>query len=136
MAGVSTYSIGVFAAIANGEPAPPKWAGLKFFNVYGPNEYHKGAMRSAIAVNYANIVAGIRRLRSYRSDYPDGGQMRDFVYVADCAAIALWMLIILSHQCLQRRQRKGAHLARLDEGHVQGGWHPGSRSNSLICRKA
>jgi ADP-L-glycero-D-manno-heptose 6-epimerase len=84
----------VLRAIANGEPAPPKWAGLKFFNVYGPNEYHKGAMRSAIAVNYANIVAGIpmRLFRSYRSDYPDGGQMRDFVYVADCAAIALWML--------------------------------------------
>ncbi len=74
--------------------SPPFWAGLRFFNVYGPNEYHKGSMRSVIAVNYPKIVAGepMRLFRSYRPEYRDGGQKRDFVYVADCVDVILWML--------------------------------------------
>lgn len=77
-----------------GAPCPPKWAGLKFFNVYGPNEYHKGSMRSVIAVNYEKIAAGepMRLFRSYRPDYEHGGQKRDFVYVGDCVSVILWML--------------------------------------------
>ncbi|MGO9484965.1 MAG: ADP-glyceromanno-heptose 6-epimerase [Rhodomicrobium sp.] len=76
------------------EPAPPKWAGLKFFNVYGPNEYHKGSMRSVIAANYEAVAAGapLRLFRSDHKDYADGGQMRDFIYVTDCVAVVLWML--------------------------------------------
>jgi len=73
---------------------PPQWAGLKFFNVYGPNEYHKGAMQSVIATNYASVRAGrpIRLFRSRRAGYPDGGQLRDFVYVRDCVDVVLWLL--------------------------------------------
>ena len=77
-----------------GVPLPPQCAGLKFFNVYGPNEYHKGSMRSVIARNFAGVCAGepLRLFRSYRPDYADGGQLRDFIYVADCADLVLWLL--------------------------------------------
>jgi ADP-L-glycero-D-manno-heptose 6-epimerase len=74
--------------------APPLWVGLKFFNVFGPNEYHKGEMMSLVAKNYARIAAGepIRLFRSHRPDVADGAQSRDFVYVKDCAEIMLWLL--------------------------------------------
>ena len=77
-----------------GEPLPPQCVGLKFFNVYGPNEYHKGAMMSFIAKNFRAAADGgaVRLFRSYRADYPDGGQCRDFVHVDDCVAVMLWML--------------------------------------------
>jgi ADP-L-glycero-D-manno-heptose 6-epimerase len=79
---------------AQGKPLPPQWVGLKFFNVYGPNEYHKGSMQSVVAKNYA-LVRGGRPLglfRSYRPAYADGGQLRDFVYVQDCVDVVLWLL--------------------------------------------
>lgn len=84
----------VLAAVEGKEVQPPKWAGLKFFNVYGPNEYHKGKMQSVVAHNCARLAAGepLRLFRSYNSGYADGGQMRDFVYVRDCVATILWML--------------------------------------------
>ncbi len=71
--------------------APPRWFGLKFFNVFGPNEYHKGEMRSLVAKNYARVAAGeaVRLFKSYRPDFADGGQLRDFVYVKDCVAALL-----------------------------------------------
>jgi ADP-L-glycero-D-manno-heptose 6-epimerase len=80
--------------VAEGRPAPPVWAGLKFFNVYGPNEGHKGPMRSVALQLYETLSAGgqVKLFRSHRPDYADGGQLRDFVYVADCAAAVLWML--------------------------------------------
>src|SRR6266851_5744757 len=61
-------------------------AGFKFFNVYGPNEYHKGAMKSVVAQIYPRAVTGepARLFRSHRPDVADGGQKRDFVYVRDC----------------------------------------------------
>src|SRR6185437_1790329 len=73
--------------------APPRWVGLKFFNVFGPNEYHKGEMQSLVAKNYRRVVAGepIRLFKSYRPDFADGAQRRDFVYVKDCAAAMLWL---------------------------------------------
>ena len=73
--------------------APPFWAGLKFFNVFGPNEYHKGDMTSLVVKNHRAIAAGetIRLFRSHRPDFRDGEQTRDFVYVKDCAAITLWL---------------------------------------------
>ncbi len=73
--------------------APPFWAGLKFFNVFGPNEYHKGEMQSLVAKNYRRVADGapIRLFKSYRPDFADGGQLRDFVYVKDCAAAVLWL---------------------------------------------
>jgi ADP-L-glycero-D-manno-heptose 6-epimerase len=73
--------------------APPAWYGLKFFNVFGPNEYHKGEMMSLVAKNYAKIVAGetIRLFKSHREGIADGEQSRDFIYVKDCAAAMLWL---------------------------------------------
>ncbi len=75
-------------------PRPPQWAAIKFFNVYGPNEYHKGSMMSVIARNTAAVTGGepMRLFRSYRSDYADGGQLRDFVYVRDCVDVIAWLL--------------------------------------------
>jgi len=73
--------------------APDGWAGLKFFNVYGPNEYHKGSMKSVIAQIYPSVSKGetVRLFRSHRPDYQDGGQLRDFVYVRDVARVAAWL---------------------------------------------
>ncbi len=73
--------------------APPHWAGLKFFNVFGPNEYHKGDMMSLVAKNYRKLAAGetIRLFKSHRADYRNGEQRRDFVYVKDCVAAMLWL---------------------------------------------
>ncbi len=74
--------------------APPKWAGLKFFNVYGPNEYHKGTMRSMVAKNFENVFTGqnVQLFRSKNPDYLDGDQMRDFVYVKDCVSVISWLI--------------------------------------------
>jgi ADP-L-glycero-D-manno-heptose 6-epimerase len=84
----------VVQCLADGGPAPPCWAGLKFFNVYGPNEYHKGSMRSVVAHKYPQAAAGqpVTLFRSHREDVPDGRQKRDFVYVRDCAEVILWLL--------------------------------------------
>jgi ADP-L-glycero-D-manno-heptose 6-epimerase len=73
--------------------APPFWAGLKFFNVFGPNEGHKGEMMSLVAKNWRLVAAGepVRLFRSHRPDFADGEQLRDFVYVKDCAAVMLWL---------------------------------------------
>ena len=73
--------------------APPFWVGLKFFNVFGPNEYHKGEMMSLVAKNWRQVAAGepIRLFKSHRPDCGDGEQRRDFVYVKDCAAAMLWL---------------------------------------------
>jgi ADP-L-glycero-D-manno-heptose 6-epimerase len=73
--------------------APPRWIGLKFFNVFGPNETHKGEMQSLVAKNYAAVAAGrpIRLFKSYRPEFADGAQRRDFVYVKDCAAAVVWL---------------------------------------------
>lgn len=79
---------------ANQGDAPPQWAGLKFFNVYGPNEYHKGDMRSLVAKNTELIARGetIRLFKSHKAGYADGEQLRDFVYVKDCVAVMMWLL--------------------------------------------
>lgn len=73
--------------------APPQWAGLKFFNVYGPNEEHKGVMRSVISQIWPDVSAGrtVKLFRSYHPDFAHGGQRRDFVYVRDVADVAAWL---------------------------------------------
>jgi ADP-L-glycero-D-manno-heptose 6-epimerase len=84
----------VLRATQIGEPTPPRWAGLKFFNVYGPNEYHKGDQRS-VAVKLHAQIREHRRVCLFRSEnpkYQDGGQLRDFVWVGDCVRAALWVL--------------------------------------------
>ena len=85
-----------FAARQAGrEYAPPQWAGLKFFNVYGPNEGHKGAMKSVAAQVWPSVRDGnaVQLFRSYREGIPDGGQKRDFVYVRDVADVVAWLLV-------------------------------------------
>jgi ADP-L-glycero-D-manno-heptose 6-epimerase len=74
--------------------APRQWAGLKFFNVYGPNELHKGTMKSVVAQIWPKVQAGetVSLFRSHNPNYPDGGQLRDFVYVDDVVSIIEWLL--------------------------------------------
>ncbi len=80
--------------IARGRPRPPQWVGLKFFNVYGPGEDHKGAMISVVKVKTDEILAGrpATLFRSHRPDILDGQQARDFVWVGDCVDVVLWLL--------------------------------------------
>lgn len=74
--------------------APPVWFGLKFFNVYGPNEYHKGRMASVIFHAFRQIGehGSMKLFRSHRPEYTDGGQLRDFVYVKDVAAVIAFLM--------------------------------------------
>lgn len=73
---------------------PPSWTGLKFFNVYGPNEGHKGRMASVIfhAFNQIKDTGLVKLFRSHRPDYKDGQQLRDFIYVKDLVSVIGWML--------------------------------------------
>lgn len=74
--------------------APPFWAGLKFFNVFGPNEYHKGRMASVIfhAYNQIKEKGEVKLFRSHNPDYKDGEQIRDFIYVKDVVNICVWLM--------------------------------------------
>ncbi len=73
---------------------PPQAVGLKFFNVYGPNEHHKGAMKSLAAQMWPNVRDGhpVHLFQSHREGYDDGGQLRDFVYVRDAAEVISWLI--------------------------------------------
>lgn len=73
---------------------PPFWAGLKFFNVYGPNEFHKGKMASVILHAFRQIreTGKVKLFRSHNPKYQDGQQLRDFVYVKDVAKVILWLM--------------------------------------------
>ncbi len=80
--------------VARGHKAPPQWAGLKFFNVYGPNEYHKGSMISVVKTKYDEIMRG-EKARLFRSNEPgiaDGEQKRDFVHVNECVSAIRFLL--------------------------------------------
>ncbi len=76
------------------ERFPPFWAGLKFFNVYGPNEYHKGRMASVILHAFKQIqeTGGVKLFRSHHEDYEDGKQLRDFVYVKDVVSVCTFLM--------------------------------------------
>jgi len=80
--------------IEKGLPLPPKCIGLKFFNVYGQNEYHKGGMISVVGKNYENVAqgGGVDLFKSHRAGIEDGGQRRDFISVDDVVAVTLWFL--------------------------------------------
>lgn len=77
-----------------GRLQPPQWVGLKFFNVYGPNEAHKGPQASVIAGLYPRLTSGepARLFASHHPRFADGGQRRDFVWVGDCADVVVWLL--------------------------------------------
>lgn len=81
------------------EKTPPCWAGLKFFNVYGPDEYHKGRMASVIwhAFNQIRNVGYVKLFKSHRADFKDGEQLRDFVYVKDVVKVIEWMRETMDH---------------------------------------
>ncbi|MBB1093345.1 ADP-glyceromanno-heptose 6-epimerase [Rhodopseudomonas palustris] len=78
---------------ARGDRLPPQWAGLKFFNVFGPNEYHKGTMASVLARRFDDIKAGrvVQLFKSHRDGIADGDQRRDFIYVDDVVRVMLWL---------------------------------------------
>ena len=88
------FDLRVMDAVARGAPAPPGWAGLKFFNVYGPNEYHKGSMVSVVKVKWDEVSSGqpARLFRSSQAGLADGAQRRDFIWVGDVADVVLWLL--------------------------------------------
>jgi ADP-L-glycero-D-manno-heptose 6-epimerase len=73
---------------------PPQWAGLKFFNVFGPNEYHKGEMMSLVAKRFDDAKEGrkVRLFKSHRAGIEDGDQRRDFIYVDDAVAVVRWLM--------------------------------------------
>ncbi|MFM9890454.1 MAG: ADP-glyceromanno-heptose 6-epimerase [Rickettsiales bacterium] len=85
-----------FVSIAanGGEKLPSQWVGLKFFNVYGPNEYHKGDQRSVINQIFPHAEHGrpVKLFKSYNAAYKDGEQLRDFIYVKDCVKVIAWLL--------------------------------------------
>jgi ADP-L-glycero-D-manno-heptose 6-epimerase len=88
------YSKHLFDLQARRSGLAEKIVGVKFFNVFGPNEYHKGPMTSVVYNAFHQVSAGdpIRLFRSYRDEYADGGQVRDFVYVKDCVDVLYWWL--------------------------------------------
>lgn len=88
------FDLAVAARAERGDALPPQWAGLKFFNVFGPNEYHKGEMMSLVAKRFAEAKAGapVRLFKSHRPGIADGEQKRDFIYVDDAVAVVRWLL--------------------------------------------
>ncbi len=90
---------------------PPFWAGLKFFNVFGPNEYHKGRMASVIfhAFNQIRENGQVKLFRSHNPNYTDGGQLRDFIYVKDVVQVCVWLM---EHQPASGLYNTGTGIAR------------------------
>lgn len=88
------FDMAVAARVAKGGAMPPHWTGLKFFNVFGPNEYHKGAMMSVLTRRFDDIRAGktIQLFKSHRDGIADGDQRRDFIYIDDVVRVIMWML--------------------------------------------
>ena len=88
------FDMAVAERAARGERLPPQWAGLKFFNVFGPNEYHKGTMMSVLARRFDDIRAGrpVQLFKSHREGIADGDQRRDFIYVDDVVRVIMWLL--------------------------------------------
>jgi len=88
------FDLAIAERAANGDKLPPQWAGLKFFNVFGPNEYHKGTMMSVLARRFDDIKAGrpVQLFKSHREGIADGDQRRDFIYVDDVVRVMMWLL--------------------------------------------
>ena len=88
------FDMAVAERAVRGEKLPPQWAGLKFFNVFGPNEYHKGTMMSVLARRFDDIKAGraVQLFKSHRDGVADGDQRRDFIYVDDVVRVMMWLL--------------------------------------------
>ncbi|MCD0421251.1 ADP-glyceromanno-heptose 6-epimerase [Rubrivivax sp. JA1024] len=87
------FDLVVAERAAKGEKLPPQWAGLKFFNVFGPNEYHKDTMASVLARRFHDIKSGrvVQLFKSHRDGIADGDQRRDFIYVDDVVRVMMWL---------------------------------------------
>jgi ADP-L-glycero-D-manno-heptose 6-epimerase len=88
------FDLAIIDRVERKDKLPPQWAGLKFFNVFGPNEYHKGEMMSLVAKRFDEAKAGksVRLFKSYRPGIADGEQKRDFIYVDDAVGVVRWLL--------------------------------------------
>jgi ADP-L-glycero-D-manno-heptose 6-epimerase len=88
------FDLALVDRVRQGAPLPPQWAGLKFFNVFGPNEYHKGEMMSLVAKRFGDARSGkpVRLFKSHREGIADGEQKRDFIYVDDAVAVVRWLI--------------------------------------------
>ena len=88
------FDLAVAGRVAYGASLPPQWAGLKFFNVFGPTEYHKGSMMSVLARRFDDVKAGrvVQLFKSHRDGIADGDQRRDFIYVDDVVRVIMWLL--------------------------------------------
>jgi len=88
------FDLAVADRAAKQEPLPPQWCGLKFFNVFGANEYHKGEMMSLVCKRFDDIKAGrtVRLFKSHKPGIADGDQRRDFICVDDAVAVIRWLL--------------------------------------------
>ena len=88
------FDLAVVERVMKKEKLPPQWCGLKFFNVFGPNEYHKGEMMSLVAKRFDDAKQGraVRLFKSHRPGIADGDQRRDFIYVDDAVAVVRWAL--------------------------------------------
>ncbi|VIO76802.1 ADP-L-glycero-D-manno-heptose-6-epimerase [Bradyrhizobium ivorense] len=88
------FDLAVAERVTRGDRLPPQWAGLKFFNVFGPNEYHKGTMMSVLARRFDDIRSGraVQLFKSHREGIADGDQRRDFIYVDDVVRVIMWLL--------------------------------------------
>src|SRR5205807_5033582 len=88
------FDVAVVDRCARRGELPPQWVGLKFFNVFGPNEYHKGEMMSLLAKRFDEARSGqpVRLFKSHRLGIGDGEQKRDFIYVDDAVAVTRWFL--------------------------------------------
>jgi ADP-L-glycero-D-manno-heptose 6-epimerase len=88
------FDMAVIERVNRGGKLPPQWAGLKFFNVFGPNEYHKGSMMSVLARRFDDIKAGrvVDLFKSHRAGIADGDQRRDFISVEDVVRVVMWLL--------------------------------------------
>jgi ADP-L-glycero-D-manno-heptose 6-epimerase len=82
------------SGVGSQKPEPPFWAGLKFFNVYGPNEYHKARMASVIFHAYNQITKSgkVKLFKSHKEGFKDGEQLRDFIYVKDVVSVCFWLM--------------------------------------------
>ncbi|MEN3348451.1 MAG: ADP-L-glycero-D-manno-heptose 6-epimerase [Bradyrhizobium sp.] len=88
------FDLAVAERMTRGDRLPPQWAGLKFFNVFGPNEYHKGTMMSVLARRFDDIRSGraVQLFKSHREGIADGDQRRDFIYVDDVVRVIMWLV--------------------------------------------
>jgi ADP-L-glycero-D-manno-heptose 6-epimerase len=88
------FDLAVVERVTKKEKLPPQWAGMKFFNVFGPNEYHKGAMASVVSKVFDGAKVGqtVRLFKSHKPGIEDGDQRRDFIYVDDAVAVTRWLL--------------------------------------------